>query len=150
MGLVTEIREPNFTLNLPGEWEQGPSEETETLVFREISGMAIVTVTLLGVRPMFAIADQLRLLEDYMLHRQKFESGEAAPIGYTQPVAQQVGDSFEGTWSSENAQDGRITKHRVLLAGPLLADFSFTTAVGAEEYFAEFANAVLGSATATA
>jgi hypothetical protein len=146
---VTEIREPNFSLDLPGEWEQGESADAPTLVFREVAGPASVSVTLLGVRPMFEIADKFRLLEDYMSHRQKYEGGKTSVLVHSQPTAMQLGDGFEGEWSSEDPGEGRLVQHRVMLRGSLLADFAFEAAGLGESAFAAQAAAVLGSASAS-
>jgi len=146
---VTEIREPNFSLDLPGEWEQAPSSADETLVFGQIGGPASVSVTLLRVRPMFEIADGLRMLEDYMSHRQTFEAGPELALGHTDPIAEQLGDSFEGRWSSVGRTDGRLIEHRVLLVNVLLADFAYEAAGVEAAAFAEQAALTLGSASAS-
>lgn len=146
---LTEIREPNFGLDLPGEWEQGPSDDAATLVFREVSGHATISVTLLRVRPMFEIADKLRLLEDYMSHRQKFEAGQITAIEQSEAVARQVGDAFDGEWSGTDLATGRFVKHRVILVGQLLADFAFEAGNVDKTVFEVMASVVLGSATAS-
>jgi hypothetical protein len=147
---MTEIREPNFGLDLPGVWEQGPIQDDETLVFVEETGIASISVTLLGVRPMFEIADKFKLLEDYMAHRQTFEAGQAeGALGHSQPKAREIDGGFEGEWSAEDAAKGRLIQHRVLLVGSLLADFAFEMTDVTPAVFAANAGMVLRSATAT-
>lgn len=146
----TEIREPNFGIDLPGDWEQTQSPEDVALTFHQIDGPAALTVILLGVRPMFAIADQQRVLEDYMSHRSRFEEGLAPTLAHTDPVAEQVGDRVEGRWMGEDPTRDRIVRHRVILVDGLLAHFAYE-ATGAEaREFANEADEVLGSATASA
>ena len=146
---VTQIREPNFGLDLPGEWEPTESVDEGTMVFRQAGGSARTSVTLLGVRPLFAIADQRRLLEDYMSHRSRFEEWRAPALKQSQLLAQDVCDVFDGVWSGEDPIAGRLVRHRVLLVGGLLADFAYEATGVDEAAFAKQADVVLGSATAT-
>lgn len=149
MADITEIREPNFSLDLLGEWMQTPSDEPGTSLFCQIEGPARLSVTLLGVRPVFALADPSRLLEDYMSHRSRFEMGRDPALGQSEPVVEQVADALEGSWSGADPIAGRLVRHRVLLAGSLLADFAFE-AVGLDDAaFALQADASLASATAS-
>lgn len=147
---MTEIREPNYSIDLPGEWAPAETAEPGAFAYREIRGTANVTVTLLGVRPMFAIADQQRLLDDYMSHRAKFEQGQAPSLKQEPATSRQEGDSFEGSWAGTDWQTGRRTQHRVLLVNGLLADFLYEATGVEEKAFAEQADAVLGTATASA
>jgi hypothetical protein len=145
----TEIRQPNFGIDLPGDWEQMPSAEDIALSFRQVDGPAALTVVLLGVRPMFAIADQQRLLEDYMSHRSRFDEGRAPGLAHTSPVATRVDEKVEGSWMGEDPTLDRLVRHRVILADGLLADFAYE-AIGAEaRAFAVEADEVLATATAS-
>lgn len=145
---MTHIQEPNYTLDLPGEWEQVASDEDVTRVYREKDGTGTVSVTLLAVKPLFAIADQQRVLEDYLHHRSKFEQGKALSLEQFPATAQPVGDHVEGEWSGRDMVMKRRTRHRVLLVGNLLADFLFE-AIGVDaDEFEERANAILATATA--
>jgi hypothetical protein len=147
---VTEIREPNYRLDLPGEWEQAESLEEGTTVYRDTQGTDTVSVTLLGVKPVYAIADQKMLLEQYMQHRSTFEGGKGGSLEASQPVCEPRGDAFEGAWSAVDAETGRRLRHRVILIGGLLADFRFTAFDTAEDAFAQRAETILGSAGASA
>ena len=149
MAEVTEIREPNFGVDLPGQWEQAQSDEVGTLVFRQVEGPASLTVVLLGVRPMFAIADQKRLLEDYMSHRSRFEEGRSPTLVHGDTLARQSGDAFEGYWIGEDPAHERLVRHRVLLVDGLLADFAYEAQGVEARAFAAEADAVLASATAS-
>ncbi|MDR3686110.1 MAG: hypothetical protein P4L93_04020 [Coriobacteriia bacterium] len=150
MSEVTKVREPNFSLDLPGEWMAGPpSEDDATLTFVEVGGAAKANVTLLRVRPLFEIADKERLLGDYMQHRQNFESGKEGALKHSEPVTQGIGEGFEGEWYSEDLEGLRRIQHRVLLVGWLLADFAYENSGVDPKTFAEQSSQVLGAASAS-
>ena len=147
---VTKLREPNFSLDLPGEWMPGPPGDDEaTLVYIEVGGPAKVAVTLLRVRPLFEIADKERLLGDYMLHRQNFEAGKAGALKHSEPAAHEIGEGFEGAWCSEDLEGLRRIQHRVLLVGWLLADFAYENSGVDLQTFAEQSLQVLSTASAS-
>jgi len=148
---VTELREPNFSLDLPGEWMPGPPGEDEaTFVYIEVGGPARASVTLLRIRPLFEIADRKRSLGDYMSHRQNFEAGKAGALRHCEPTTREIGQDFVGEWYSEDLDGLRRVQHRVLLVGPLLADFAFENSGLDEQTFAEQAARVLDTASASA
>jgi hypothetical protein len=148
---VTTIREPNFSLDLPGEWMPGPPGEDEaTFVYIEVGGPAKAVVTLLRVRPLYEIADKERLLRDYMLHRQNFEAGKAGALRHSEPKAEEIGEGFEGAWYSEDLEGLRRIQHRVLLVGWLLADFAFENSGVDLATFVEESLQVLVTASASA
>lgn len=144
---MTEIREPNFGIDLPGEWERLETDEPGTSVFREKTGDARLSVMLLAVRPMFAIADQRRLLEDYMSHRAKFEEGQTPTLQQSDLVSSEQVGGFEGEWSGKDFQSERRTRHHVVLVDGMLADFLYETDCADEAAFEEQADAVLQTAT---
>ena len=147
---MTEIREPNFELDLPGDWEEVESPEPATYAYRDTAGDESVTVTLLAVRPMYAIADPARLLDDYLHHRSKFEQGQNPDLEQTEPVSVQQDGTFEGHWDAADVAGGRRSRHRVILVGSMLADFFYEAAGLDEAVFGVKADALLGSARATA
>ena len=148
---VTKLREPNFSLDLPGEWMPGPPGDDEaTFVYIEVGGSAKAVVTLLRVRPLYEIADKERLLNDYMSHRQNYEAGQAGALMHSEPMAQEIGEGFEGGWYSEDMEGLRRIQHRVLLVGWLLADFAFENSGLDLPTFAEQAAQVLDTASASA
>ena len=142
---MTEIREPNFTIDLPGTWQPVSSVEAGAQSYHEVDGEGLLVVLLLAVRPVYAIADRRRLLDDYLGHRSKYEFGQDPELPYAEPVAVPESDPIEGGWDAANAE-GRRARHRVLLVGNLLADFRVETSGLDESAFDEFADAVLGSA----
>jgi hypothetical protein len=146
---VTEIREPNFAVDLPGAWEQVESTEPGMFSYRETDGEGEVTVTLLAVRPMFNIADPARLVDDYLHHRPKFERGRRPSLEQSEPVLRQGAGPIEGGWDGVDLATGHRLRHRVVLAGSLLVDFRYEVAGLDEAAFDERAAAVLGSAAVT-
>jgi hypothetical protein len=147
---VTEIREPNYSVDLPGEWEKAESLEPGTYVYREAGGRDTLSVTLLGVKPSFVIADKKMLLEQYMHHRGQFERGKAGTLQQTPAHTREVGDGVEGGWEAADATDGRKIAHRVIVTGPLLADFRYTAFDLDDATFRLRADGILGSAGASA
>jgi hypothetical protein len=147
--LKTELREPNFSIDLPGDWEQIGGDEPEALVFRDLDSERTLSVLLLGVRPLYAIADQERLLADYMSHRAKFEAGQRPRS--TDPVSayHQEGEDMVGGWWIVDLENGRRFRHHVILTGGLLADFRYE-AVLEEDVFQAETDAVFATASATA
>jgi hypothetical protein len=142
---VTEVREPGFNLDLPGEWEKAESDEAGTFVFRETAGTGVVTVVLLGVRPVYAISDPKRLLSDYLKHRMTFELGQEPELLQSEPYSRDDRDSPEGGWGAVEHKTGRRLMHRVLLAQSVLADFRFEATGLEDAEFARRAAAVLAS-----
>jgi hypothetical protein len=147
---VTEIRESKYSVDLPGSWTQAEEAEPGVSVYHEQDGTGVLTVTLLGVKPMFAIADPKRLLEDYLHHRSRFEQARDPAMQHSVPESCEVDGSFEGGWEGTAAEDGRRVRHRVLLADNLLAHFRYE-AVGLDEAgFDDSAASILGSASMVA
>jgi len=146
---VTEIREPNFTVDLPGNWEQTESSEAGAMTYREVDGPGSLVVLLLAVRPVYAIADRRRLLEDYLKHRSTYENAQDPELKFSAPV---VADSeaVEGGWSATDVVRDRRMVHRTMLVDNLLADFRFESAGFDEAAFGQLAGEILQSATATA
>ena len=147
---TTEIREPNFAIDLPGDWEQMPGEEEGALVFAELKSDRGLTVLLLAVRPLFVIADQRRLLEDYMGHRSRFEEGKQPRLSQTTPEVGEGSDALVGTWSAVDLETVRRYKHRAVLDRNLLVDFRYEAGGLEEAEFAKEADSVLATAHATA
>jgi hypothetical protein len=129
--LVTEIRHPNYSFDLPGEWESEPGAEEGSTVYLQTDGPGMLTVMLLGVKPMFAIADRANLLSDYMHHRATFEAGQATAMSQSEPVSDVVGEAHVGTWLGLELDIDRRTVHHVVIMDALLADFLYE-AVGLE------------------
>jgi hypothetical protein len=143
---VTEIREPEFALDLPGEWEPFEAAEDEAVAYRETQGDGVVTVLLVGVRPVYAISDPKRLVDDYMQHRAKFETGKTPSLVNAEGESRRVGDAIEGGWDAVDSVTGRRVRHRVVLASNALADFRYEEPGADEAAFLEQADAILGSA----
>ena len=141
-----EIREPGFSLDLPGGWQRAEDGEPGSAVFRETEGDRTVTVMLLAVRPVYAIADRSRLHSDYMQHRSKFERGQRPSLRQSEPVARQMGPSVEGSWSAVDIESGRRQLHRVMLVGDVLADFCYEGSDADEAQFDERAASLLDTA----
>jgi hypothetical protein len=144
---VTTIQETNFSLELPGEWEAIESGEPATFLYRDTAGDGAVSVMLLAVRPVYAIADPKRLLEDYLHHRSNYEAGQTPSAESSEPVSEQLAASVEGGWSSFDAAAGIWVRHRVVLQSSLLADFRYQTSAVDEAAFSLTADTILASAT---
>jgi hypothetical protein len=142
---VTELREPGFSLDLPGDWMQVESGEPGGLKYVEAGGTGVVTVMLLGVRPVYAIADSRRLLEDYLKHRSTFEKGQAPALEQSDPRSSQIGDEVEGEWHAVDAQSGTRLRHRVLLENSVLVDACYEAPDPDDAAFDAVADAILGS-----
>jgi hypothetical protein len=143
---MTKISEHGFALDLPGDWKQIVSDEPGSLVYRETDGSGVVTVMLLAVRPVYAIADRTRLLGDYAQHRSTYEVGQAPGLEQSDPSFQDLGESLEATWSGVDRAADRRQRHRAVMSRGVLADFCFSTAGLDEAAFEERATLVLGSA----
>lgn len=149
-GHVSEVREPNYSVDLPGQWEPVVSDEPEAAVFRDESNDRQLTVLLLGVRPMFAIADRTRLVSDFMGHRARFEAAKRTHV--SDPVAEshQEGDTIIGEWRVVDLDSGRRIRHHCILTGPLLVDFCFEADGTDETQFEALADAIFATAIAVA
>lgn len=138
---MTKVTEPNFSIELPNEWSPSETSEPGEHVYAASSTGARLVVTLLGVKPLFAIADQQRLLDDYMGHRARYEQGQVPTLKHTQPISKQAGDTFVGGWAATDYETGRVRQHHTVLAGTLLADFMMEAGTESEFEFAEKADA---------
>ncbi len=147
---MTEIREPNFALDLPGEWTQAESAEPNVFLYAENDGPGRVSVTLLGVKPLFAIADQHRLLDDYLHHRSTFEKGSGGVVVQSPTVSREVDGVCEGSWSTLVVDSGLRMQHRVILTGGLLADVVYEAAGRDDAAFANRAIEILSAVGVTA
>ena len=145
-GYVTKIREPGFSIDLPGNWEKVGSTEPGALVYRDTAGSGTLTVVLLVVRPAFSIADRGRMHREYMQHRAQFERGQRPALEQSQPVAQQLDGLIEGSWSAFDVASERRQLHRVLMAGDVLADICYEDAATDEAAFADHAASMLATA----
>jgi len=143
---MTRIDEEAFTLELPGDWE-GIGGEPGTLVYHEIGGRGMVTVVPLSVRPLFAIADKMRLMSDYIDHRAKYETGQAPTLVHTEPVIEERDGAIEGLWDGVDTLFGRMQRHKTLLVDDVLVDFCFSAPSFDDESFGLQAAEVLGGAS---
>lgn len=147
---MSEIREPGFSLDLPGMWEPEESDQPGSLVYRETAGSGVVTVMLLAIRPAYSIADRSRLHTDYMQHRSKYERGQTPSLEQSEPIAQRVGTVIEGSWNAEDGATGRHQLHRVVLSGDVLVDFCYEASDSDGVGFDDRAALILDSAVVTA
>lgn len=145
---MTEIREPHYRVDLPGEWEKADSLEEGTVVYGETGSNDTLSLTLLGMRPEVAAADEMILLRQYMDHRYNFERGHNENLRQTPPDAVTAETGLEGAWSAVDVESGRRIRHRVLLHDGLLADFRYVAFDKDEAEFDSRADAILGSAGA--
>lgn len=145
---MTEISEYGVSLQLPGQWERTESEQPGSLVYRDTEGDDTVTVMLLSVRPVYAIADKERLLGDYVQHRQKFELGQRPSLQQSEPVTEDGNDSFEARWDGIDTATGAQQRHRTILSQNVLADFCYESPD--TPLFAERVVALLASASVSA
>lgn len=143
---MTDIREPNFQIDLPGEWEPAESLEEGAFMYRDTRSKDTLLVMLLGVKPVYALADERMLLEQYMEHRQQFEKGKNESLQQSAPEAHEAGEAVEGEWEAHDPASGRRVRHRIMLRGGLLADFRYVSFDLAEDAFAEQAAAILATA----
>ncbi len=146
---MTEVRQPSFSMDLQGEWMEANSDEEGTLAYLETSGDQAVFVTLLAAKPVYALADRKTLLEQYMHHRSQWERGQIPGLRQSEPAVTAEGESAEGAWSGEEEETGRRVRHRVLLAGALLADFCYETFNMSQDVFEMRAGSALSSAEVT-
>lgn len=122
---MTEIREPNYTIDLPGEWERAESLEEGAVVYRDTNGKDTLRVLLLGVKPVFSMAEPLRLLTDYMEHRRQYENARGETV-QSEPTSAEVDGRPQGGWEAFDPPSGRMMRHKVVVAGTLLADIRYT------------------------
>jgi hypothetical protein len=147
---VIAVREPHYHVDLPGEWEAEPGTEESSACFVRTDGPGRLTVTLLGVKPMFAIADQHRLLDDYMSHRATFEAGPVPQLEQSEPESEVVGDMSVGSWTAVGIDRERRLKHLVALTKGLLVDFMYEETGTPEGEFLARADEVLLTARVSA
>ena len=140
---MTEVRENGFTADLPGTWEQAEESEQGTFVFLHPETGDTLTVALLSVKPVYALADHKRLLDDYQNHRVQFEKGEIPALEQSVPTSWQDGETIEGEWSGVDETAGRRLRHRVMFVGNVLADFCYAASELDEAAFDERAGEVL-------
>ena len=147
---ITELREPNFGVDLLGEWDQIDGTEEAAILFGEVDGDRTLSVMLLSPKPVFAIADPVRLLEDYMLHRSRYEAGQIPNLDNAQPSILDVPGVVAGSWSAVDRDTGRRLRHHVIRDRELVADFCYAASgLTADEFDAE-ADLVFATAYATA
>jgi hypothetical protein len=141
---MTAIAEHGIVLDLPGEWEPVESEEQGSLVYQETNGTDVVTVMLLRVKSVYAIADRTRLLSDYVQHRSQYERGQVPTLEQSDPWVEDRGGFIEAAWTATDPVEGRHQRHRALLQRDVLADFCFESSNG--DSFDERAKSLLASA----
>lgn len=147
MSSSTQVREPNFALDLPGDWAQAESTEPGNFVYCSASTGETVSVMLLAVRPVYALADSQRLVSDYMSHRGRFEKGQSPMLEPSESSSSREGETIEGRWDAVDLATGDRVRHRVILLGTLLGDFRYEAAGMEEAAFDERADALLGGAS---
>lgn len=142
---MTKINEPNFSIDLPGEWSPGNAADPAELLYLSEKGDARLVVTLLAVKPLFAIADQQRLLDDYMTHRGNYELGQVPSLKQSKAISAQTSDLLVGGWAAVDTDTGRYRQHHTVLAGSLLADFMYEADGDDEWQFAAMVDQIFGS-----
>lgn len=146
---MTTINEVAFTIELPGEWSEVDSPEAGALVYRQADGSGELVVMLLQVKRLFQIADQSRVLSDYVSHRMKYEVGQTPTLLQSEPTYETLDGVDEAAWSAADPETDRVQAHRVLLTDGLLAHFCFEAAHDDPESWPDRAAALLGSAAVT-
>lgn len=147
---MTEIREGAFSMELPDGWRPAESDEPGTSVYRGTVGGELVSVTLLAVAPVYAMADSRVLLEQYLHHRPRWEQGQDARLLQSEPILHDEDGLLEGAWIAEDPDTGRRLAHRVILEGTLLADVCYEAYGLDTEAFADRAAELLGAVEVTA
>jgi hypothetical protein len=142
---VTEIREHGFSLDLPGEWVQVDADEPGALLYRQAGCEDVVRVMLLSVRPMFTIADQMRLLADYVQHRSTYEMGLRPTLKQLGPFFEEGDDGAEAWWGSEGTGSPYRQQHRALLVNHVLADVCYSSLQPDQAVFDERAEEILAT-----
>jgi hypothetical protein len=145
---MTEIREPHYTIDLPGEWEQAVSLDDEAVVYHDTASSEAVSVTLLGVDPAHTGDDPKVLLDQYIEHRVQTEKAGSPALEQSPPLAQHAPGRSEGAWNAFDPTTDRRIAHRVILVGAVLADFRFTASGMPPAPFFIRAMNVLATATA--
>ncbi len=120
---MTTINEHGFSIELPGEWTADPEPEPGALVYRELEGDRVLTVMLLAVRPLFAIAERRRLLSDYVEHRATYEHGLMPDLEqYEEQINEADDGTIEAVWSGLDEKAGYRQHHRAVLYDDALVD----------------------------
>lgn len=139
-----QIKFSGIQFDAPGTWESIEIAQPGCLVYREVDGEGRVTVMLLSVKPVYAIADRKRLLGDYVHHRMQFELGQSPSLQQSESMQTDGDGSFEARWSGVDTMVGRRQRHRAILRDSVLADFCYE---GMDDSsFDERADALLASA----
>jgi hypothetical protein len=147
---MTEVREQGFAIDLPGEWRETEADEPGAYIYRQLDGGDTVKVMLLSVRPMFTIADKLRLLADYAQHRSTYETGRMPTLVQYEPYFEERENEFEAWWAGEDTASAHKQQHRALLAGNVLVDACYASPQPEQAAFEKAAETVLATVTALA
>lgn len=140
-----------FSIDAPGAWAPVDPSEPGAISYASDDGSENLTVILLRVKPLFSIADEARLLDDYVHHRMSFEKGKMPDLVQSEPSASSETDIAEASWWAQDAHSGMLQAHRVLLQGGVLADFAYSTGPGADpDVFRPRAASALATARITA
>lgn len=140
-----------FSIDAPGEWVSTDPTEPGSLTYASTDGSETLTVILLRVKRLFSIADDERLLDDYVHHRMSFEKGTMPELVQSQPSSCAAAGMAEASWWAEDAHTGMLQAHRVILQEGVLADFAYSTGAEADpEAFRPRAASALATARITA
>lgn len=142
---MTEIREQGFEIDLPGEWERSAPDEPGARVYTEAGSGDALKVMLLTVRPLFAIAEKSRLLEDYVRHRSDYETGKLMTLMHQHAYFEEHGDEYVAWWRSADFASAYKQQHRALLSGTTFVDACYASKQPDKDAFAERADEILGT-----
>lgn len=143
--LLTRIEHAVFSVDLPGEWHE-VDRPPESLTYREEAGAAVFVAIVLRVRPVYAIADRARLLDDYIQHRSNYERGQAPALVNSEASSTEADGAFEAHWSAHDLASGVRRRHRVVLRRDILIDFAYESPAVDEAHFEREASEVLSAA----
>lgn len=121
-----------FSIDAPGAWTPTDPAEPGSISYASDDGSENLTVILLRVKPLFSIADEKRLLDDYVHHRMSYEKGMMPDLVQSEPSANTEAGVAEASWWAEDVHSGMLQAHRVILQDGVLADFAYSTGAGAD------------------
>lgn len=98
---------------------------------------------------MFLIADQRRVLEDYVKHRSTFEIGREVTLHFSEPQFLVAPDAQIALWEGVDDVSGRLVQHKAVLVSGLLADFAYEATGMTAQEFERSAQEILGSISVT-
>lgn len=142
--------EGGFEIDVPGTWVSAETDEPGVLAYESQDGSDHLAIVLLRVKRLFSIAEDERLLDDYVHHRMSFEKGRMPELVQSEASPSSAAGVAEASWWAQDLHSGMLQAHRALIRDGILADFAYSTGAGGDpEAFRPRAASALATARIT-